>query len=342
VDAGQRLRATLDFLLYDWLGVERLSERARYAEHSRETFDAVLQTCERIARERYEPYNRLVDTQEPRFDGERVVLPQAAQDALDAYVASGMLSASQDHSVGGMQLPFVVEAAANAFFSQASVSINTALLTVGNANLLMAHGSELQKQVFAGGQWSGRWSGTMCLSEPQAGSSLGDITTRALPDNDDGGSDALGPRYRLYGSKMWISAGDHELTENIVHLVLAKIPDEQGRLPPGVKGISLFIVPKHLVDAQGQLTGQRNDVVLVGLNHKLGWRGGIPGWRAGPGSGLHVPHDERGAHWHRHGRCHAGHGRLPRQPELRPAAPARPAPGRQLSQCVAGSHHRAC
>ncbi len=294
MDAGQRLRATLDFLLYDWLGVERLSQRARYADHSRETFDAVLQTCERIARERYEPYNRLVDTEEPRFDGERVVLPQAAQDALDAYVASGMLSASQDHSVGGMQLPFVVEAAANAFFSQASVSINTALLTVGNANLLMAHGSELQKQVFAGGQWSGRWSGTMCLSEPQAGSSLGDITTRALPDSNDGGSDALGPRYRLFGSKMWISAGDHELTENIVHLVLAKIPDEQGRLPPGVKGISLFIVPTHLVDAQGQLSGQRNDVALVGLNHKLGWRG-TPNTLLNFGEGRYLVDGQAGA-----------------------------------------------
>ena len=302
MDAGQRLRATLDFLLYDWLGVDRLSERARYAEHSRETFDAVLLTCERIARERYEPYNRLVDTEEPRFDGERVVLPQAAQDALDAYVASGMLSASQDEAVGGMQLPFVVEAAANAFFSQASVSINTALLTVGNANLLMAHGSDLQKQVFARGQWSGRWSGTMCLSEPQAGSSLGDITTRALPDRGNGGDDgdsdgdgdALGPRYRLFGSKMWISAGDHELTENIVHLVLAKIPDEQGRLPPGVKGISLFVVPKHIVDAQGQLTGQRNDVALVGLNHKLGWRG-TPNTLLNFGEGRHLVGGRAGA-----------------------------------------------
>ena len=290
MDAGQRLRATLDFLLYDWLGVERLNERPRHAEHSRETFDAVLQTCERIARERYQPYNRCVDTEEPRFDGERVVLPKAAQDALNAYVASGMLSASQDQAVGGMQLPFVVEAAANAFFSQASVSINAALLTVGNANLLMAHGSELQKQVFAGAQWSGRWSGTMCLSEPQAGSSLGDISTRALPDGDD----ALGPRYRLHGSKMWISAGDHELTENIVHLVLAKIPDEQGRLLPGVKGISLFIVPKHLVDAQGQLTGQRNDVALAGLNHKLGWRG-TPNTLLNFGEGRHRVQGRAGA-----------------------------------------------
>jgi butyryl-CoA dehydrogenase len=273
VDAGRRLRATLDFLLYDWLRVEHLTSRPRFAEHSRDTFDAVLETCERIAREKYAPFNRLVDTEEPRFDGEKVVLPQATHEALAAYVESGMMSASQDHEMGGLQLPFTVEAAANGFFSQASISINTALLTAGNANLLMAHGSPLQREVFARQEFAGRWAGTMCLSEPQAGSSLGDISTRATPDGTDYALDPLGPRYRLRGNKMWISSGEHELTENIIHLVLAKVPDEQGRLPAGVKGISLFIVPKHLVDTQGRLSGQRNDVALAGLNHKLGWRG---------------------------------------------------------------------
>ncbi len=273
MDAGRRLRATLDFLLYDWLQVERLASRPRFVEHSRETFDAVLETCERIARDKYAPFNRLVDTEEPRFDGEKVILPQATHEALAAYVDSGMMSASQDHAMGGLQLPFTVEAAANGFFSQASISINTALLTAGNANLLMAHGSPLQREVFARQEFAGHWAGTMCLSEPQAGSSLGDISTRATPDGPDHEHDPLGPRYRLRGNKMWISSGEHELTENIIHLVLAKVPDEQGRLPAGVKGISLFIVPKHLVDAQGRLSGQRNDVALAGLNHKLGWRG---------------------------------------------------------------------
>ena len=156
----------------------------------------------------------------------------------------------------------------------------------------------------SGPMLEGRWFGTMCLSEPQAGSSLADITTRAEPQ-DDG-------TYRLTGNKMWISGGDHELTENIVHLVLAKIPGG----PPGVKGISLFIVPKFLVDDDGSL-GERNDVVLAGLNHKMGYRGTtntllnfgegvhtpgragrrgrLPGRRAAPRPDLHVPHDERGA-----------------------------------------------
>lgn len=267
------LRSTLDFLLYEWLDVSSLQQRERFSDHSRETFDAVLDTCERIAKEKYAPFNRLVDTEEPRFDGEKVILPQATHDAQKAYAESGMLSAAQDYDIGGMQLPYTVEAAANSFFAMASVSMGSGLLTVGNANLLMAHGTDLQRKVFALNEFSGRWSGTMCLSEPQAGSSLSDVMTRAVPDGDAYASDPLGARYRLKGNKMWISAGDHELTENIIHLVLAKIPDTDGKLIPGVRGISLFIVPKKLVNEKAELTGVRNDVALAGLNHKCGWRG---------------------------------------------------------------------
>ncbi len=267
------MRATVDFLLHDWLRVTELTARPRFAEHSAETFAQVLDTCERIAREKYAPFNRLVDTEEPRFDGEKVILPQATHDAWKAYAESGMLAAAQDVELGGMQLPYTVESAANAFFARASVSIGAGMLTTGNANLLMSHGTERQKAVFAANEFSGRWSGTMCLSEPQAGSSLSDVATRATPDGDDFEADPLGPRYRLRGHKMWISAGEHELTENIVHLVLAKIPGPDGKLVPGTKGISLFIVPKKLVDAGGCLTGERNDVALAGLNHKCGWRG---------------------------------------------------------------------
>ncbi len=267
------LRPTLDFLLYNWLNAEALNQRERFADHSRETFDAVFDTCERIAREKYAPFNRLVDTQEPQFDGEKVILPQATHEAHKAYAGSGMLSAAQDYDEGGMQLPYTIEAAANCFFAMASVSIGSSLLTKGNANLLLVHGTEAQKEVFARNEFAGRFSGTMCLSEPQAGSSLSDITTRAVPDGADFEGDPLGPRYRLTGNKMWISSGEHELSENIIHLVLAKIPGPDGKLIPGTRGISLFIVPKKMVGADGQLTGERNDVVLAGLNHKLGWRG---------------------------------------------------------------------
>ena len=267
------MRQTLDFLLERWLQVDKLTARPRFADHSAETFEQVLDTCEKIARDKFAPFNRLVDTEEPRMDGDKVVLPVATQAAWDAYAASGMLSAAQDHDIGGMQLPYVIEAAANAFFAKASVGIGSALLSVGNANLLMAHGTPLQQQVFAHNEFSGRFSGTMCLSEPQAGSSLSDVATKALPDGDGYEADPLGPRHRLTGHKMWISSGEHELTENIIHLVLAKIPGPDGKLVAGTRGISLFVVPKKMVDAQGALTGERNDVVLAGLNHKCGWRG---------------------------------------------------------------------
>ncbi|KNZ31695.1 MAG: acyl-CoA dehydrogenase [Methylibium sp. NZG] len=267
-------RHTTEFLLYDWLNVESLRERARFADHSRETFDSVLDTCERIARDKVAPFNRLADTEEPWFDGDKVHLPQASHAATQAYADSGMLAAAQDYEWGGMQLPCVVEMAANSFFSKAGIGVGGgALLTSGNANLLMAHGTDMQKQVFARNEFGGRFAGTMCLSEPQAGSSLSDIATRAVPDGEGFADDPLGPRYRLRGNKMWISNGEHELTENIIHLVLAKIPGPDGKLVAGTRGISLFIVPKKLVDVNGALTGERNDVALAGLNHKLGYRG---------------------------------------------------------------------
>ena len=152
--------------------------------------------------------------------------------------------------------------------------------------LFRSHGTAAQQDVFAKHEFAGRFSGTMCLSEPQAGSSLSDIVTRATPDGDDFERDALGPRYRLRGNKMWISNGEHELTENIIHLVLAKIPGPDGKLIAGTRGISLFIVPKKLVGIDGQLTGERNDVALAGLNHKLGYRG-IPNTLLNFGEGKH-------------------------------------------------------
>ncbi len=272
------MRKTVDFLLHDWIGVGQLLQRPRFAEHSLETFASVLDTSERIARDKFAPFNRLSDTQEPSVvagpHGQRVVLPEATHAALAAYVESGMLAAAQDHDTGGMQLPCVIEMAANAFFHKASVAMaGYALLTSGNAKLLMAHGTPAQREVFAKRLFAGQWFGTMCLSEPQAGSSLSDVATRAVADGDDFEADPLGPRYRLKGHKMWISAGEHELTENIVHLVLAKIAQPDGVTVPGTRGISLFIVPKQHVSADGTLSGERNDVALAGLNHKLGYRG---------------------------------------------------------------------
>jgi alkylation response protein AidB-like acyl-CoA dehydrogenase len=325
------MRTTVDFLLRDWLKIESLTSRERFVDHSSETFSAVLDTAETIANEKYAPFNRTVDNEEPNTetnaDGTlRVVLPRATHDAWSAYADSGMLAAAQDYDLGGMQLPYVVEAAANMFFSKASISISWALLTTGNANAIMVSGTQAQKDVFAKNEFSGRWAGTMCLSEPQAGSSLSDIATRAVLDDE---IDTLGPRYRLTGNKMWISGGEHDVTENIVHLVLAKIPDVDGKPVPGTRGISLFIVPKFLVsvgvgsspltgevgremvvggssasenhphpnpslEGEGMKLGERNDVVLAGLNHKLGWRG-TPNTLLNFGEGKFKPLGQAGA-----------------------------------------------
>lgn len=262
-------RRDLNFVLYEWLKAEELSRIPRYADHSRETFDAALDTCEKIATDLFAPHNKKNDQHEPEFDGETVTIIPEVSTALKAFCEAGLMAAGQDYELGGMQLPVLVEKAGFAYFKAANVGTSSyPFLTIGNANLLLTHGTPAQIDTFVKPEMEGRFFGTMCLSEPQAGSSLSDVTTRAEYE----GESPLGAQYRLRGNKMWISAGEHELSENIVHLVLAKIPGPDGKLVPGVKGISLFIVPKYLVNADGSL-GEHNDVVLAGLNHKMGYRG---------------------------------------------------------------------
>src|SRR5947207_1532156 len=140
------LRETLSFLMYDWLDVEALTRRPRFADHSRQTFDSVLELAERIARERFAPVNRKVDNEEPIFDGTRVHVPEATREAVTAYAASGLLAAGHDYDAGGMQLPYVVDMAANTFFAMASISLSAfGMLTYANANLLMAYGTARQR-----------------------------------------------------------------------------------------------------------------------------------------------------------------------------------------------------
>ena len=261
-------RRELNFQLHDWLGVDALLQSPRFAAHSAETFDAVMDGCDRLASELFAPCYQAADREEPHFDGEHVTVHPQVGEAVRAFAASGLVSATEDESVGGMQLPVVVEKAALVNLYAANIGACAyPLLTMGNARLLLAHGTPEQVEAFAMPQLGGEWTGTMCLSEPQAGSSLSDITTRAEFERES----PFGPQYRISGRKMWISGGEHEILGNIVHLVLAKVPDADGRLPAGTKGISLFIVPRSLVDAGGNV-GERNDVSLAGLNHKLGYR----------------------------------------------------------------------
>src|SRR6185295_17329801 len=207
-----------------------------------------------------------------------------------------LMAMSMDQSLGGAQLPTTVAEAGFAWFSAANVSTTGYLmLTMANANLLAKFGTDEQVEAYLKPMLTGRFSGTMALSETQAGSSLADILTRAEPQ-DDG-------TYRLFGSKMWISGAEHEMTENIVNLVLAKIPGG----PPGTKGISLFIVPKFLPGPDGPdgPVGERNDVVLAGLNHKMGQRG-ITNTVLNFGEGVHLPEGAPGAVGYLVGEPHRG------------------------------------
>ncbi len=231
-------RRDLDFLLYEWLRIDELTKRERFAEHSRETFDGVLDLCEQLATRYFAPHNKKSDANEPTFDGETVTVIGEVKEAWDAFAHADLISMAMGQDLGGAQLPTAVAEAGFAWFSAANVSTTGYLmLTMANANLLAKFGTEEQIDAFVKPMLAGRFSGTMALSETQAGSSLADILTRAEPQ-DDG-------TYRIFGSKMWISGAEHGLTDNIVNLVLAKIPGG----PAGTKGISLFIVPKFLVNA---------------------------------------------------------------------------------------------
>ncbi|MFK4027094.1 acyl-CoA dehydrogenase [Stutzerimonas balearica] len=251
----------LAFELYEVLDAEALTRRERFAEHSRETFDAALGTARTIAEKYFAPHNRKSDEHEPVYqNGEAVLIPEV-KPAVDAFIEAGFHNAGRSFEDGGMQLPNLLSRACFAHFQSANIATSSyPMLTMGAAHLIEAFGSDEQKRLFLQPMIDGRFFGTMALTEPHAGSSLSDIRTRAEPAGD--GS------YRLKGNKIFISGGDHPLSENIVHMVLAKLPDA----PPGVKGISLFIVPKFLVNDDGSL-GERNDVLLAGLFHKMGWRG---------------------------------------------------------------------
>lgn len=251
----------LSFQLFEVLDAESLTRRPRYAEHSRETFEAALDTAHAVALERFAPHNRQADENEPHFrNGEVSTLADVGK-AVRAFCDIGMLSASADAEEGGLQLPVLVAQACMSLFRSANAATTSYVgLTAANANVIGRFGTASQRHKYLEGLRTGRFFGTMALTEPQAGSSLSDLVTSASPL--DVGS------YAIKGQKIFISGGDHDLAENIIHLVLARLPGA----PAGVKGLSLFTVPKFHVDGQGRVTG-RNDVALAGLIHKAGWRG---------------------------------------------------------------------
>jgi alkylation response protein AidB-like acyl-CoA dehydrogenase len=277
-------RDWIAFLLFDWLGDGK--QRA-----DKETALAIFDAAQELAADVFLPCYRKGDIEEPRLDDAGVHILPEIRFALRQFAELGLFGASFSEALGGMGLSAALTAAVvTANFGAANpAAAGYAMLTVANARLISTFGTLAQIEHFAAPQIAGRWFGTMCLSEPQAGSSLGDIRTKAHRD----GVDELGERYRLVGNKMWISGGDQDESENIVHLVLAKVAREDGSLADGTRGISLFIVPKFRPDKS------RNDVNVAGLNHKMGARGtsncllnfgergGAVGWLVGKeGDGL--------------------------------------------------------
>lgn len=250
----------LAFQLYEVLDSEALLKRPRYQEHNREIFDSTLETARKIAQKYFANHNQKGDANEPTFDGEKVNLIPETREAWQAFAEAGFLAAHHDFEEGGLQLPEVVLRACMAYFNAANIATTGySFLSIGVANLIKSFASESLRNTFLPPMLEGRFSGTMALTEPDQGSALADIRTIARPTEHG--------HYCISGNKMYISGGDHELTENIVHMVLAKIEGA----PDGVKGISLFLVPKFLVNEDGSI-GARNDVALAGLLHKMGYR----------------------------------------------------------------------
>ncbi len=275
--------AFIDFLLFEVLDVEGLCRYPFFAEHSKATFEPWLAACRRVAREVLWPTYRPMDLEPPRFEHGRVVVHPAMKSCWRELVDLGVLSASRPADVGGQQLPLTVASLSHAYLMAGNLSAyGYAGLTTGAAHLIEAFGDPQTRAAFLAPLYEGRWTGTMALTEPQAGSSLADVTSTASPT-------AQG-HFLLRGSKIFISGGDHDLTENVVHLVLARIDGA----PAGTRGISLFAVPKLRPSATGLVA---NDVLVSGVIHKIGWKG-LPsvalsfgdegdchGWLVGPAHG---------------------------------------------------------
>lgn len=254
-------RRELDFVLHELLGVERLLAHPRFAAYDRDAIRQMLDTAQQIAEDKFLPIAAEVDANEPTFVDGRVVMPAGTGQALRAFAEAGFFALPFPEDVGGLQAPWFLHTAVGGIFTCANTAVtNYAFLTIAAANLLNTFASMALKDTFLPPMLEGRWFGTMCLSEPHAGSSVGDIRTVATE-----GADGF---YRIRGSKMWISGGEQEISDNIVHMVLARIPGG----PAGTKGISLFLVPKRRVGADG-LPGVSNNIGLAGLNHKMGQRG---------------------------------------------------------------------
>ena len=245
------------FVLDEIAGIEVLTGLPGFEDLSLDLVDAILEEAGRFTANELAPINRSGDISGNRLENGVVYTPEGFKEAYAKFVEAGWGGVAFDSAYGGQGLPRIISTAVNEMVAAANLSFSLCpMLTHGTIDLLLHHGDDQQKQTFLSKLISGEWSGTMNLTEPQAGSDVGALKTRAVPEGD---------HYRIKGTKIFITWGEHDMADNIIHMVLARTPES----PSGSKGISCFIVPKFLVNADGTL-GERNDLRCVSLEHKLG------------------------------------------------------------------------
>ncbi len=247
------------FMLYEVLDIEELTKYPFYEDHSKETFEMALDTADQLAREVFLPPYQELDQDGVQFEDGKVTVPKGMREIWKHAKEGGWFAASIVFEDGGQQFPVMIDTATSLLFAGANNSAHVyILLGTGASNLIQSFGSQKLKDIYMTKLYAGEWAGTMALTEPQAGSSLADITTTAVKAPD-------GDHYMIKGTKCFITSGDHDITENIIHPVLAKIEGA----PLGTKGISLFVVPKYRLNPDGA-PGEFNDVTTMGIEHKMG------------------------------------------------------------------------
>ncbi|MDR1043294.1 MAG: acyl-CoA dehydrogenase family protein, partial [Clostridiales Family XIII bacterium] len=249
------------FAIYDQLKIEDLFAYEKFSDYTKETVDMAITTAEKLAVNEYYPTNEVGDRTGVGFDNGKVTIPEEFHAAYRKFCEGGWTAPSESYDLGGQQMPTMLNYLTQMLFFAANQSLMVyTCLTHSAGKVLEIFGTEEQKNKYLEQIWAGAWGGCMDLTEPEAGSDVGAIRTKAIP-NEDG-------TYSIKGSKIFISQGDSDLTENIVHILLARIEGD----PEGTKGLSCFIVPKFRVNDDGSL-GELNDIVCTGIEHKLGIKG---------------------------------------------------------------------
>ncbi len=253
----------LRFALFEVLDADKFNQYEKFADFDRDTYEATLELAEQIAVEQVYPANKEADKIGAKYDAatKTVAVPEGFHTAMKSYVEAGFSGLSNGQEFGGTGMPETIYRAVMEYFCAAGVAFSSYdTLKVGACNLIINHGSDELKKIYVEKMVSGQWGGTMCLTEPGAGSDVGALKTRAVKQADG--------TYKITGQKIFITAGDNDLYENIIHPVLARIDGD----PPGTPGISIFVVPKFHVNPDGSI-GKRNDVTTTGIEHKMGIKG---------------------------------------------------------------------